>query len=554
MATQLTAAQKQLIADFLSDPERRLNSLYWILDKDGKMRRFSMNWAQLELHRTKHKRNLILKVRQLGISTYVAIFTLDSCLFTPNFQAAIVDKKIDDACDKIAKINFAYQNLDYLPPDPTPQDIELAKIGRLIKDYFGQSKPDGTIKDAEAKRAEMRFTNGSRIQASTSARSRTLQLLHVSELGYISVHEPLRAKEIVSGSFNSVGKDCLIFAESTHEGGKYGKNYELVMSSMANNGKTLTPLDFKFYFFPWWKHPEYVLSRPEPSESPDDAAYFETIEQQCGITLTPEQREWYATMQRTQGLLMRQEYPSTPEEAINPIPDGTIYSAQLMRLRERGHYAARFEHDPCRPIYTTWDLGIADYMSIWWLQPDGAGKWLVLDCYTANGKPIAHYIDILREHDARFARCALCVTPHDGGRRDLNLQSFDDSLRAAGYAVTRIPRTSNLWLSIDNTRQLLDTCIFHDRCSQPTDCDGRPILSGMDALSNYRLAPPGAHGNLGTQPLHDECSHAADALRTFADAVKLGHVGKDLAFRQAARPSREEDRSQRAFINSILSI
>lgn len=141
------------------------------------------------------------------------------------------------------------------------------------------------------------------------------------------------------------------------------------------------------------------------------------------------------------------------------------------------------------------------------------------------------------------------MTPHDVTRRDLNLLSYADSLRAAGYSVTRVPATANFWLSIDNTRQLLDTCIFHERCSSASVCDGRRYLSGMDALSNYRMAPPGAHGNLARQALHDEASHAADALRTFADAVKLGYIGKDLAYQAGV-----QNKESRSFIDSFLTI
>ena len=43
--------------------------------------------------------------------------------------------------------------------------------------------------------------------------------------------------------------------------GREGLFYDLSQSAMAAQklGKQLTPLDFKFFFFLWWKHPEYVL-------------------------------------------------------------------------------------------------------------------------------------------------------------------------------------------------------------------------------------------------------------------------------------------------------
>ena len=75
----------------LADPLWRLNNLYWIENKAGRMQRFSPNAAQLRLHRQLWHRNVVLKARQLGISTYVAMLMLDHCLFTPNFHAGIID-------------------------------------------------------------------------------------------------------------------------------------------------------------------------------------------------------------------------------------------------------------------------------------------------------------------------------------------------------------------------------------------------------------------------------------------------------------------------------
>lgn len=521
----LSHQQAENLTRFLSSPTARLNNLYWIINKNGQRIRFSLNWAQTELHNTAHTRNNILKVRQLGMSTYIAMLILDSCLFNPHFTAGIVDKTLKDAESKLSKIALAYQSLDYIPDNPSPLDTDLAAIGAMLKKHF-----DGTSISAQS----ISFPNGSNVTIGTSIRGGTLQLLHISELGSIAAHDPGRATEIITGSLNTVGKNCRIYMESTHEGGKYGVNYENIISSMDMIGKPLTPLDFKFYFFPWFKHPEYTLpSTPHPSV--EQTKYFQAIEKQCDTIITPGQRAWYCAMERVQRSKMRQEYPSTPDEALNSITDGTIYAAQITSLRERGLSSAAFEPDPHRPIYTSWDIGIADYMSIWWIQPDGRGKWLILDNYTANQKPISHYISIIRDHDALWGKCTACVVPHDGARHTLDMETQDESISRAGYNVIRVPRTSNLWISVDNTREFLTTCVFHERCSEPTDCDGVKYISGLDALANYRVAPPGNNGTIARQPLHDLTSHAADAIRTFADAVHHGLISPSLGWANAPR-------------------
>lgn len=65
----------------LSNKLWRLNSLYYITDKEGKQIRFQMTPEQLEYFESMHTRNIILKARQLGFTTEVCIIQLDAALF-----------------------------------------------------------------------------------------------------------------------------------------------------------------------------------------------------------------------------------------------------------------------------------------------------------------------------------------------------------------------------------------------------------------------------------------------------------------------------------------
>ena len=111
------------VIDLLSDRWWRLSNLYWIQDEMGKPVRFVPNDAQLELWDGIHHNNIILKARQLGFSTFVAIFILDTCLFREGTSAGIIDITIDDAKGKLAKIKFAYDRL----PDEIKASITLTK-------------------------------------------------------------------------------------------------------------------------------------------------------------------------------------------------------------------------------------------------------------------------------------------------------------------------------------------------------------------------------------------------------------------------------------------
>lgn len=538
MGGTLTEEQYRRVQAFLADEEARL-SLFWILDKDGRMRRFEPNWAQRELGRGlgEHTRHLVLKARQLGISTFSAMYALGQMMFCRNWKGAIIDKTQEDGEEKIDKMRFAYEHLDYVPEGATKRDLELAEIGRMLKEYHGElaNKAMRGRVCVVSKAGVLAFMRTrSSIRARVTYRGGTIQFLHVSELGHMSVKEPKRAREVVTGSYNSAGKNCTIIAESTHEGGKEGVHYEQVLAAMDNIGKVLNRVQFRFWFFPWFRDPGYVIEeRQELSEA--DREYFAGVERSCNVVLRDEQKYWYVSMQQTQRSLMRQEYPSTPDEALSPIMDGTIFARQVMALRESGDLTRSFEPDRYRPIYTAWDIGYSDFTSIWWFQPTGDGRWLVLDNYTANREEQAHYIDVMREHDARWGRCACVYLPHDGGSHNATGTTYAEGLRRAGYTVRAVRRRVSVWEGIDNARDLLRQCVFHKRCSEPTRVGVKQYLSGVEYLTLYRTENE-------RMPLHDDSSHAADAFRTFADAIERGIVAPDRGYEPVRRKPGRMDR------------
>lgn len=498
----------------LNDRWWRLNNLYWIENKEGHLQRFQPNWAQTELYHALHTRNDILKVRQLGISTYTAILMLDYCLFYKNKCCGIIDKTLPDATSKLGKIRLAYEHLDFLPSDPTPDDISLATIGAMIK----KAVP------ANISQTSITFGTGGQIRVGTSLRGGTFQLLHISELAYVAAHAPIRAREIVTGSINAVSKDSVVIRESTHEGGKYGLNYEMTKKSMEMVGKLLTSLDWKFFFFSWVNHPEYSLDEGSFPDDPDLLKYFGNLRDQHGIELTDGQKRWYAAQYRTFGPAIKQEYPTTPEEAFETQVEGAIYGKWITMLRSQGRLNAVYEVDDMAPLYVSWDIGLSDYMSLWLWQLKGDGRYYVVDCLQCNNKTLGWYVGKCREWEAQYGSIAKHLLPHDAAKRDWEGVSFDKKLYDAGFNVSIVPRATNIWHGIFAVRSILHHCVFHERCSRSQEIDGIEYISGVNALENYQLAPPGSNGTMRESPLHNICSHAADGFRTFAEAEAAGLV------------------------------
>ncbi len=510
--------------DRLADQQWRLEHLYWIENKTGNLQRFRMNAAQRRLHANLWFRNDILKARQLGISTYAALLMLDMCLFRGNFHCGIIDKTLPDARQKLSKIRFAWDHLDYMPPGGGEEDLLFSRLGACVKERTGVPGKGGWKLPIDT-RTELGLSNGSDIRIGTNLRGGTIQFLHVSELAHVSVHAPWRARDIRTGAINTVPSGGYILKESTHEGGRFGVNYELTCQAMENNGKgELSPLDFRFFFFSWFDHEGYSLPGRERWSRELDA-YFAELELKHGIHLEPDKKRWYARMNRVMGHAMKQEYPSTPQEAFLSGEEGSIYGSVITAARERGQVGVSIPVEPDAPLFTSWDLGLSDHTAIWLVQMVGSRLYW-LDHYACNQQGIAHYAGRIKKWEANYGMITWHFLPHDAAKRDAHGQSYVENLAKEGIDRVRVvPRTPDIWMGINALRELLQSSFFHERTlARPVNPKGESEPSALEHLELYHTRPPGASGNLREEPVHDEHSHTSDAARTLAEAWNHGFL------------------------------
>jgi hypothetical protein len=465
--------------DRLGDQLWRLNNLYWITDKDGKKVAFRMNASQERLYWDLWYRTVILKARQRGFTTFLDILALDSCLFNENFNAGIIAHNLPDA-QKIfrTKIRFPYDHL----PDGLKLPIKVERAG------------------------EWEFVNGSTISVSTSFRSGTIQFLHVSEMGKIAAKYPEKAIEIVTGAFEAVPKNGMIAIESTAEG-KAGKFYDIVTQAQdaADAGRELTTLDFKFFFEPWWKNEEYVLSPKDMIIYPRMRAYFDKLEADHGIKLTLKQKAWYIAKERTLGEDMKREYPSTPQEAFAVSLEGAYFKREMAQARRDGRIGL-VPHRDGHLITTWWDIG-RDTTSIWFTQDDGYAV-NVIDFYQKAGSKLAHFKAIMDEKAKDFDyRYGPCMWPHDMGNEDWSVgKQRIEIARELGMDGEVLPRMATKDDGIEAARDFLSRCRFDEaKCAE-----------GIDALDAYRKEWDDKLGMWKDKPLHDWASHPADAFQQMA--------------------------------------
>src|SRR5208283_1696856 len=383
----------QALKLILNDQYRRMNSLYWIKDEDGNKVKFTFNWAQEELWREMWYQNIILKARQLGFTTFICLFMLDCALFNSNIEAVIIAHTIGDA-GKIFenKIKFPYDNL--------PESIKA-------------TRPVNTDNANE-----LALSNKSSIRVSTSMRSGTLQYLLITEFGKICARYPEKAKEIVTGTLNAVHQGNFVFIESTAEGRSgYFYQYCNTAQNLAKSETRLTPMDFKFHFAPWWRHPDYTLAADAVIPK-NFQEYFEEVEGKIGRKLTEGQKRWYFKKYETQRDDMKREFPSTPEESFEAAIQGSYYKTEMAKARE-GKRIRQVVHDPGLLVHTFWDLGMDDSMTITFMQFFGQEK-RAINYYEFNGESIGHYIRKLTEYQKEFGyEYGEHWGPHDLGVREL---------------------------------------------------------------------------------------------------------------------------------------
>ena len=96
----------------MRDRRWRLNHLYRVISKDGRNVPFRLNSAQSELLDGLHNMNCILKARQLGFSTFISLYALDTALFNSHVHCGTIAHSLDAARVFLKdKIRFAYDQL-----------------------------------------------------------------------------------------------------------------------------------------------------------------------------------------------------------------------------------------------------------------------------------------------------------------------------------------------------------------------------------------------------------------------------------------------------------
>lgn len=493
MNQDLSDAEVNDILRKLGDRQWRLNNLYKIHDKFGRLVTFKLNAVQQELDDNLALLNLVLKSRQHGVTTWACIRALDMCLFMPYTQAGIVAHTAGDAAKFFRKkVLVAYDNL--------PEFL------KKLRPTTRRDMRDGILQ----------LSNESSIEVSVSHRGGTLQFLHISEYGPMCAMFPERAQEVASGALNAVAPGNIVVIESTAYGAS-GDFYERCQVAQeldrrirAGTAK-LTSMDWRFHFFGWFMDPINEMDPEGVDIGEEDAKYFEKIEGETGVKLSAGQKAWYIKKSADQRDKMTREHPSTPEEAFEASTEGAYYGHEMARAAKEGRILD-LPIDPSRPIHTFWDIGRSDTTVIWFMQENG--PWYdFIDYYENRGHSVHHYAKICRDKGYLYGKHHW---PHDGANEDWSAsKSRKATAEDLGIKpITIVPRIEDITEGIDMVRNMLPRCRFDKtRCGPPKSGEGR---GGIEGLRRYHKEWSDKTQTFSDMPKHDWASNPADAIRQAA--------------------------------------
>lgn len=241
-----------------------------VLDKNKNLVPFLWNKAQIDFHYKRTGRDLLLKARQLGFSTYV--------------QGEIFRRSIKSTRTSITLAH----------------DADTTQKLRLMADRFWENHNPRV----ERKFANASMTtypkNNSVVSVATAGslhagRGDTYTDFHGSEVAFWP-----DAEKIVVGALQGGNPDAIL--ESTPNGAQ-GYFYELAMEAIRNKGV------WKLHFYPWWWDTSYRIHLANNEEIKYSDEEKELVKKH---SLTPEQIKWRRFKQKELKGMFIQEYPEDP--------------------------------------------------------------------------------------------------------------------------------------------------------------------------------------------------------------------------------------------------
>jgi hypothetical protein len=226
--------------------------------------------------------------------------------------------------------------------------------------------------------------------------------------------------------------------------------------------------------------------------------------------------------------IIQQEYYCSFEAGMV----GSYYSEAISKLEKEGRAVKDLSmYNPDLPVYTAWDIGFSDSMSIWYFQIEKkrinvieynefVGRSLIECCHIVNAKwdklreecgwadDLVSKTMALYQHHENYSY-KTHFGPHDLDQTDISIGVTRRSVaKQHGLKFRLVPRT-DVQSGIDLVRRILINC--HFELTRTND--------GLRALKEYHKEWNESKQMYEEKPCHDWSSHGADGFRYLAQAV-----------------------------------
>lgn len=298
-----------------------MENYFYIVNKDGDDVLFKLKREQeiiyndiKEAYKKGEKyRGIVLKARQLGISTFSIMLMLAMAMTTPNFCGMLITHRDDISSELFSRLLHTFDNL----PNELKPSVAKRNQGELVF-----NTPDGRGLNSKIL-IRVASENGTGI-----GRGVTLNYLHISEYPQWK----LKNKSQELGSIMSaLTSKSIMINEATARGYDDFKNrFDTAMSGT---------IDMKAYFFPWYNEKAYRMKYNGFKLNNEEEELIKKF------NLDLEQIAWRRNIIEGEYggdvNLFHQEYPSTPEEAFlssgDCVYDLNIVNERIRELREKGN-------------------------------------------------------------------------------------------------------------------------------------------------------------------------------------------------------------------------
>lgn len=181
--------------------------------------------------------------------------------------------------------------------------------------------------------------------------------------------------------------------------------------------------------------------------------------------------------------------------------EGAVYARQLRQAQDEGRIT-RVPWNREFPVDTFWDIGRADYTTIWFAQ-QVAMQIRILGYFEDHLKDDVSYY--LKECQRRGYMYGTMYLPHDAKAKRLGTKrTIEEQIRQAGFRTLIVPKLS-LTDGINAARLVFPKCWF----------DSVECTDGLAQLRRYRYRI--VDGQLSNEPMHND---GADAFRYLAVGIK----------------------------------